>query len=123
MDKNKSVFIYIYGNDEESTMDQLNRLKKYCDLKSYKVKKVYKDFISNYGMGRPELNSLLTDLKDNGINKVIISTTDILNDPSTFNKYLSTYNCEYETLDNFDMFSYLGKTTNSLFTLYEGRSY
>ncbi|MBE6159126.1 MAG: hypothetical protein E7159_04815 [Firmicutes bacterium] len=123
MDKNKSVFIYIYGNDEESTMDQLNRLKKYCDLKSYKVKKVYKDFISDYGMGRPELNSLLTDLKDNGINKVIISTTDILNDPSTFNKYLSTYNCEYETLDNFDMFSYLGKTTNSLFTLYEGRSY
>ena len=88
MDKNKSVFIYIYGNDEESTMDQLNRLKKYCDLKSYKVKKVYKDFISDYGMGRPELNSLLTDLKDNGINKVIISTTDILNDPSTFNKYL-----------------------------------
>ena len=123
MDKDKSVFIYIYGNDEESTMDQLNRLKKYCDLKSYKVKKVYKDFISDYGMGRPELNSLLTDLKDNGINKVIISTTDILNDPSTFNKYLSTYNCEYETLDNFDMFSYLGKTTNSLFTLYEGRSY
>ena len=123
MDKDKSVFIYIYGDDEESTMDQLNRLKKYCDLKSYKVKKVYKDFISDYGMGRPELNSLLADLKGNGINKVIISTTEILNDPSTFNKYLSTYNCEYETLDNFDMFSYLGKTTNSLFTIYEGRSY
>jgi hypothetical protein len=119
----ESVFVYVYGEDEESTMDQLNRLKKYCDLKSYNIKKVYGELVNDYIVGRPQLNQLLFDLEDCGINKVIISSTDVLDNPSNFDRYLSNNKCEYETLDNFDMFSYLGKTTNSLFTLYEGRSY
>ena len=58
-DKNVSLYIRIASDDEDELERQEIRLRKYCQLKGYEVRKVYKDF--NYSandLSRPQFVKL-----------------------------------------------------------------
>ncbi len=123
-----SLYLRTASDDEEQLKVQEIRLRKYCQLKGYKVQKLYVDF--NYSandMARPKFKELQDDIKQGIVKKVLVTSysrigrdlTDILK----FLDLLLTYDCGYDSVDTFDMFSFLGNTQTSLFTFFDKKEF
>lgn len=119
-----SLYLRTASDDEDQLKVQEIRLRKYCQLKGYKVQKLYVDF--NYSANdktRPKFKELQDDIKQGIVKKVLVTSysrigrdlTDILK----FLDLLLTYDCGYDSVDTFDMFSFLGNTQTSLFTFFD----
>lgn len=118
------LYIRTASDDEEELDNQEKRLEKYCQLKGYNIVKVYKDFNYNaHDLNRPQYVKLKNDIKDGIAKKVLITNISRiarnLNEVYEFLDLLLKSNCGYDSIDTFDMLSFLGKTPTSLFTLYE----
>lgn len=122
-DKNVSLYIGIASDDEDELERQEIRLRKYCQLKGYEVRKVYKDF--NYSandLSRPQFVKLQEDIKSGITEKLLVTSINHicndLNEAFNFLDLLLTSDCGYDSIDTFDMLSYIGKTPTSLFTFF-----
>lgn len=118
------VFYLRTASDDEYQLEmQEIRLKKYCELKGYKVQKVYKDFkYSAKDMTRPQFLELQKDIKKGITKKVLVTSYSRISrdliDLKKFLEVLLVYDCGYDSIDTFDMFSFLGNTQTSLFTFF-----
>ena len=117
------LYIRTCSDDEEQLKEQETRLRKYCQLKGYNIVKVYKDFnYSAHDLNRPQYVKLKSDIKDGAVKKVVV--TDIsrvarkMDEVYNFLDLLLECNCDYDSIDTFDMSMFLGKTTTSLFTFF-----
>lgn len=117
------LYIRTCSDDEEQLKEQETRLRKYCQLKGYNVVKIYKDF--NYSandLTRPQYVELQNNIKKGITKKVIVTNISRLsrdmNEIYRFLDLLLEYDCEYDSIDTFDMSMFLGKTTTSLFTFF-----
>lgn len=122
-DKNVSLYIGIASDDEDELERQEIRLRKYCQLKGYEVRKVYKDF--NYSandLSKPQFVKLQEDIKSGITEKLLVTSINHicndLNEVFNFLDLLLTSDCGYDSIDTFDMLSYIGKTPTSLFTFF-----
>lgn len=119
-----ALYLRTANDDEEQLEIQETRLRKYCQLKGYKVQNVYIDF--NYSardMTRPKFLELQNDIKQGIVKKVLVTSysrigRDLM-DLMKFLDILLAYDCGYDSVDTFDMFSFLGNTQTSLFTFFD----
>lgn len=117
------LYIRTASDDEYQLEVQEMRLRKYCELKGYRVQKIYTDF--NYSardMTRPKFLELQNDIKQGIVKKVLVTSYNRISrdliDLEKFLDILLTYDCGYDSVDTFDMFSFLGNTQTSLFTFF-----
>ncbi len=100
------------GNSLEA---QENELKKYCEYKGYKIRKTLIERGKSAGnTKRPEYQMLLTDVKEQKINAVIVKKLDRLSrsllDFESFMKLAQENNVEFISIkDSFDTTTALGK--------------
>lgn len=117
------LYIRTRSDDEEQLKEQETRLRKYCQLKGYNVVRVYKDFnYSAHDLTRPQFVELQNNIK-NGITKKVVVTnisriSRNMNEAYNFLDLLLEYDCGYDSLDTFDMSTFLGNTSTSLFTFF-----
>ncbi len=119
-----ALYLRTANDDEEQLEIQETRLKKYCQLKGYRVQEIYIDF--NYSardMTRPKFLELQNDIKQGIVKKVLVTSySRISRDITDIIKFLDillAYDCGYDSIDTFDMFSFLGNTQTSLFTFFD----
>ncbi len=116
------LYIRVPNDNEEMIKQQEFRLRKYCDLKNYKVQDVYVDFNCHENIENPKLLDLKKDIKLGKVKNVITCSVDrISRNHLVIMSFLETLYSNYgnfETLDKFDMKSYIGKTKTSLFTFF-----
>lgn len=117
------LYIRVPNDDEEMIEQQEIRLRKYCELKNYKVQDIYVDSNCHENIENPKLLELKRDIKIGKVTNVITCSVDrISRSHLVIMSFLETLYSSYgnfETLDKFDMKSYIGKTKTSLFTFFD----
>lgn len=85
MQTHKSVAIYVrvstpgQEKDGYSIDEQIDKLKKYCELQEWDIHKVYKDGgYSGSNLKRPAITQLITDVKSNKVDTVLVYKLDRL---------------------------------------------
>lgn len=73
------VAIYCRVSTEEQDADKQEDIcKRYCEINTFEIFKVYKDVISGSTSSRPEFNILLDDMRKNKFNCVMVTKLDRL---------------------------------------------
>ena len=146
-----SLYIKVPTDDEELIRQQEIRLRKYCELKNYEVQGMYIDFknhnkenilpdlnvyvtqdsyvnLNSYeNIENPKLRELKEEIKLGKVKNVVacdiarISRNHLV--VMSFLETLYSNNGNFETLDKFDMKSYIGKTNTSLFTFFDKKEF